>query len=133
MSKVYFGEVAHFSRLSRIVIDAPPASHDGEVAFWRDALGVKLKHYERFPEYHGAELPGGFGLLTQALGDGPARVHLDIHTSDRVAEVARLQRLGATLLDDGEHWAVMRDPAGLVFCVVPDEKLDASNATEWPD
>jgi catechol 2,3-dioxygenase-like lactoylglutathione lyase family enzyme len=124
--------VAHFSRLSRIVIDAPPPTHDAEVAFWRDALGVKLKHYERYPEYHGMDLPGGFGLLTQALGDGPARVHLDFHTTDRAAEVARLERLGATVVDDTLEWTVMRDPAGLVFCVVPDERLDASNATEWP-
>jgi len=125
--------VAHFSRLSRIVVDAPPATHDAEVAFWRDALGGPLKHFERFPAYHGIDLPGGFGLLTQALGDGPARVHLDIHASDRAAEVARLQRLGATVVDDTLEWTVMRDPAGLVFCVVPDERLDASNATEWPD
>ena len=125
--------MAHFSRLSRIVIDAPPASHDAEVAFWRDALGAQLTHYERFPEFHGAELPGGFGLLLQALGDGPARVHLDIHASDRAAEVARLQRLGATIVAEGEWWTVMRDPAGLVFCVAADGNLDASSATEWPD
>jgi catechol 2,3-dioxygenase-like lactoylglutathione lyase family enzyme len=125
--------VTHFSRLSRIVVDAPPATHDAEVAFWRDALGIELKHSERYPEYHGAELPGGFGLLTQALGGGPARVHLDIHASDRAAEVARLRRLGAAVVDEGEGWTVLRDPAGLLFCVVPDKTLDASNATEWPD
>jgi catechol 2,3-dioxygenase-like lactoylglutathione lyase family enzyme len=125
--------VAHYSRLSRIVFDAPDETHDAEVAFWRDALGVKLTRYEKFPEYHGAELAGGFGLLAQRLGDGAARVHVDIHTTDRAAEVARLQRLGATLVDDGEQWAVMRDPAGLVFCVVPDQRLDATNATEWSD
>jgi hypothetical protein len=124
--------VAHFSRLSRIVIDAPPATHDAEVAFWRGALGVELTHYERYPEYHGAKLPGDFGLLMQALGDGPARVHLDIHASDRAAEVARMRGLGATVIDESQEWTVMRDPAGLVFCVVPDERLDASNATEWP-
>ena len=125
--------VPHFSRLSKIVIDAPAESHDAELAFWRDALGVTLLNFERFPEYHGGDLPGGFGLLTQVLGEGAPRVHLDIHTTDRAAEVARLQRLGATLVDDGEHWAIMRDPAGLVFCVIPDRRLDASNATEWPD
>jgi len=26
--------VAHFSRLSKIVIDVPPAEHDRELAFW---------------------------------------------------------------------------------------------------
>jgi hypothetical protein len=123
----------HYSRLSRIVVDTPVDTHDAEVAFWRDALSVPLTRYERFPDYHGAALAGGFGLLVQRLGTGPARVHLDIHASDRAAEVARLTRLGATVVDDGEHWTIMRDPAGLVFCVVPDSSLDASNANEWPD
>jgi catechol 2,3-dioxygenase-like lactoylglutathione lyase family enzyme len=123
--------VTHYSRLSKIVIDAPPTTHDAELAFWRDALGLELVRAKRFPEYHSADLPGGFGLLTQQLGEGEPRIHLDIHTSDRAAEVARLQALGATLLDEGEHWAIMRDPAGLVFCVIPDESIDASNATEW--
>jgi hypothetical protein len=47
--------------------------------------------------------------------------------------VARLQRLGATIVAEGEWWTVMRDPAGLVFCVAADKHLDASTATEWPD
>ena len=125
--------MAHYSRLTKIVIDVPAETHDAEVAFWSEALGRPLTRIERFPEYHGAELSDeGFGLLTQQLGHGPARVHLDIHTSDRAAEVARLHALGATLVDEGEHWAVMRDPAGLVFCVIPDRRIDASNATAWP-
>ena len=73
------------------------------------------------------------GLLTQQIGDGPARVHIDIPTTDRAAEVARLRKLGASVVDDGEHWTVMRDPAGLVFCVVPDRTLNESNARAWPD
>lgn len=126
--------MAHFSKLSKVVVDIPAKTHDSAVAFWGSALGVELTRFERFPEYHGADLPtGGIGLLTQELGDGHARIHLDIHTTDRVAEVARLIRLGATLVDDGEHWAVMTDPAGLVFCVVPDPKLDVSTAKEWTD
>ena len=35
------------------------------------------------------------------------------------AEVARLQGLGATIDTEHRHFTVMRDPAGLVFCVVP--------------
>ena len=80
----------------------------------------------------GGQMPGWSGApVLQRPGDGPARVHIDIHTSDREAEVARLSALGATMVDDGEHWAIMRDPAGLVFCVIPDEALNESNATAW--
>ncbi|GAA3042003.1 VOC family protein [Actinokineospora globicatena] len=52
---------------------------------------------------------------------GKNRVHLDFHTEDRAAEVARLVGLGAT--DAGEHevpglaWTVLRDPEGNEFCV----------------
>jgi hypothetical protein len=126
--------MAHYSRLSRIVLDVPDETHDAEVGFWQEALGAPLKRYERFPAYHGATLTAdGFGFLTQRIGEGPPRVHLDIHTTDRAAEVARLQRLGAVLVDNGEHWTVLRDPAGLVFCVVPDPTLDESTAHHWSD
>jgi hypothetical protein len=126
--------MAHFSRLSRIVVDVPADTHDAAVAFWGGALGSPLTPSKLFPDYHWARLPGeGYGLLVQRLGDGPARLHLDIHATDRPAEVARLVQLGAGVLDDGEHWTIMRDPAGLVFCVVPDENLNETNATAWPD
>ena len=122
----------HYSRFSRLVVDVPAETHDAELAFWQGALGKPFTQAKKFPEYHWADLPGdGNGLLLQRLGDGPARVHIDIHTTDRAAEVARLRALGATMVDDGEHWAIMRDPAGLVFCVIPDEDINESNATAW--
>jgi hypothetical protein len=115
------------------VIDVPASDHDRELAFWEAALGqpfTRLGH----PEYHGAELLGqDFGLLVQRLGDGPARVHLDIHTDDLAAEVDRLERLGAERVQLVHSWQVMRDPAGLLFCVVPDPPgtLNEDNAHRW--
>lgn len=123
----------HFSRLSKIVVDVPAGVHAREVTFWGGALGLPLTQIERFPQYYGADFgQEGMGLLVQRTDDGPPRLHLDIHTSDRAAEVRRLTGLGASVLDDGEHWTIMRDPAGLVFCVIPDRTLDATNATLWP-
>lgn len=124
--------MAHYSRLSKIVVDAPEETHDAEVAFWRGAANLPLKQYRKFPEYHGAEMSAGYGMLVQRIGEGEARVHLDIHASDLAAEVARLKDLGATLVRDDGPWAIMRDPAGLVFCVVPDPDLNDENATLWP-
>lgn len=126
--------MTHYSRLSVIVIDVPPGDHDQELAFWQEATGAPLAQSARFPEYHSAALPGsGFGLLVQRLGDGPGRIHLDIHTDDLAAEVARLARLGAQPLERLEFWQVMRDPAGLVFCVVeePPGELAEANAHRW--
>jgi hypothetical protein len=126
--------VPHHSRLCRAVIDVPGDHHDDELAFWQGATGEALEASPRFPEYHGAILPGqDFGVLLQRLEDGPARVHLDIHTDDLDAEVARLERLGATRVRQVERWWIMRDPAGLVFCVVHDgpDATNAGNAHRW--
>jgi hypothetical protein len=53
------------------------------------------------------------------------RLHIDLapHTSqDRDAEIARLERLGATRVDVGQQadasWTVLRDPEGNEFCVL---------------
>jgi hypothetical protein len=126
--------MAHHSRLSKTVIDVPPAEHDGEAAFWSAALGQPLKQGEHFPEYHGVALHGQeFGFLIQRLGQGPARVHLDIHTDDLDSEVARLEALGAERVEFVHAWWILRDPAGLLFCVVPEpgDSLNDDNSQRW--
>jgi len=45
------------------------------------------------------------------------RVHLDLATDDRAAEIARLSTLGARVLAEYEHWTTMADPDGNEFCV----------------
>jgi hypothetical protein len=124
----------HYSRISKIVVDADPAAHDKELAFWRAATGQELTHYERFPEFHGTDLPGtDVGLLVQHLGEGPSRLHLDIHTDDLPAEVSRLEALGASVVrrEEGTFWCILRDPAGLLFCVVADPRVNETNAQRW--
>jgi predicted enzyme related to lactoylglutathione lyase len=125
----------HHSSLRVIVIDVPGDDHEREVAFWQAAIGKDLTREERHPEYHGTRLPhaGPMGLLVQRLGAGSARVHLDFHTDDLAAEVARLERLGARQEQRVQGWVVMRDPAGLLFCVVPERpgSLDDTNSQRW--
>ena len=127
--------VTHYSRLSKIVIDVPEDVHEPELAFWQGALGLALTQYGQFPEYHGADLHGhDLGLLVQLLGGGLPRMHVDIHTDDLAAEVARLEALGAKRQFKAHaSWWVMSDPAGLLFCVVPDEPgtLNDQNAQRW--
>ena len=111
--------MSYYSRVLKVVIDAPPALHDRELAFWRGALGQEMPEIYS-AEYHGASLPGSdLMLLMQRLGSGAPRVHLDIHTDDLDAEVARLERIGAERVQKVQTWWVMRDPAGLLFCVLP--------------
>jgi hypothetical protein len=127
--------MAHFSTLLKVVIDVPPAEHDRELAFWQEALGQALP---QFPspqtEYHGGPLHGhDMWLLVQRLDDGQPRVHLDMHTDNLDAEVARLEALGAERVRQVYSWWVMRDPAGLAFCVLPEPpgSLNEQNARRW--
>jgi len=126
--------MAHYSRLGKIVMDVPADHHDQEVTFWEGALGQKLDVPMRHPEYQGTVLHGqDFALLIQRTGTGPARVHVDIHTDDLAAEVARLEQLGAERVAQRHTWWVMRDPAGLLFCVLQDDSgtLTGANAHRW--
>jgi predicted enzyme related to lactoylglutathione lyase len=113
----------HRNLLSTFMIDVPSEVVDETVAFWSDALGAAPRA-TRMPNYHildNAAEPNH--VVVQDTGTGSARIHFDIHTDDLEAEVARLERLGATVVDRQwvDHpgsWIVMRDPAGMEFCVV---------------
>jgi Glyoxalase-like domain len=126
--------VAHFSRLYTAVVDVPGDRHDGEVTFWQGVLGRDLTRIERHPEFVGGMLPGDtLAFLVQRRDEGPPRVHLDIHTDDLEAEVARLERLGARRVRYVNGWWIMEDPAGLPFCVIEHRGgvLDETNAQRW--
>jgi hypothetical protein len=124
--------VTHYSRISKIVIDVAPDAHEAEVEFWRAASAADFQRFEKHPEYHGADIDQHIGMLIQRLDDGESRVHLDIHTSDLEAEVKRLEALGAQRVQQAHSWWIMRDPAGMLFCVIPDPRLNSTNATPWP-
>jgi hypothetical protein len=62
--------MSHYSRVLKIVIDAPPDLHDQELALWQDALGQELPEVYS-AEYHGAFLRGSdLILLMQRLESG---------------------------------------------------------------
>ena len=61
-----------------------------------------------------------------------SRVHLDIETDDIPAEVARLEGLGATVVQTLERWVVMQAPSGQRFCVVRVQRPGfPKNANTW--
>jgi hypothetical protein len=123
----------HRSRLGVLLLDHAEA-HDEALAFWAGATG---RRPTTSPEEPGFTELGTLGSLTfavQRTGAGtPARMHLDIETDDVAAEVQRVLALGARMVDDrGEH-AILEDPGGLVFCVVPVQTPDVfeAEATTW--
>ena len=113
----------HRNLLNTFVIDAPSEVRDQSVAFWSAALGATATP-TRMDNYHildGAIPPNR--IVVQDVGTGTAGVHFDIHTDDLDAEIDRLLGLGATMVDAtwAKHpgrWVIMKDPAGVQFCVV---------------
>ncbi len=114
-------------RANMVTIDcADPRALAG---FWTQALDYTVV----------ADFGGGYLLLRGASDDaltlglqrvpeprtGKNRVHLDLRTDDRPAELARLTDLGASVVDEqhlpGFGWSVLTDPEGNVFCVGADE------------
>lgn len=109
--------------LNTINIDVPAGAVEETVAFWSAALGAtplrtRMKQYtilENAAEPH--------RVVIQEIEEGPAGVHIDVHTDDLDAEIERLVGLGASLVDPQwrDHpgqWVVMCDPAGIEFCLV---------------
>ena len=118
--------------LKEIVIDADHPA--GLARFWAAAVdGYAVRPYDDTeiarlatlgltPETDRSVLIDGPGpSICCQLRKGPRparnRVHLDLATSDRAAEVARLCALGATLWYAEGAFTVLRDPEGNPFCV----------------
>lgn len=109
----------HRVLLRLIVLDLAPDVHDSGRTFWSDALGGRVSDGAGQEYSWIADGASPAHLLVQRLEDGPSRVHLDLETDDMDAEISRLERLGAERVQRFERWQVMRDPAGMLFCVVP--------------
>jgi predicted enzyme related to lactoylglutathione lyase len=120
---VGYGRLVTRNLLNTINIDVPADAVEETVAFWSAALGA-TPIQTRMPNYtilEKAARPNR--LVIQAIEEGRPSVHFDVHTDDLEAEIERLQGLGATVVDDQwkDHpgaWVIMRDPAGIEFCLV---------------
>ena len=107
----------HRSRIGIVLIDHA-AQHDESLAFWSGVTGVTPRSEADSP-YNAIGPIGSLNLEVQRLGEGtPPRIHLDIESDNPSAEIERLIGLGATVVEREEDFATMRDPGGLVFCVV---------------
>lgn len=113
MDHVYVGSV---------VIDV----NDLEVmrAFWKDALGYR----EDYASEDWVKLtdPNEKGVtvslqLVPEPREGKNRLHLDLYAQDQMAEVERLEGLGARRErgpKEDEDFVVLSDPEGNLFCVI---------------
>jgi hypothetical protein len=124
----------HRSRIKGIQIDCR-TDVDSAARFWADALGRPID-----PDHPGTSgnyvmlksQPDEINIQIQHV-DHESRVHIDIEADDIPAEVARLEKLGATIEKRFENWVVMRAPTGQRFCVVRVWREGfPKNSTTWP-
>ena len=72
-----------------------------------------------------SDIPGFPMLVFGRVPEGKAvknRIHLDLEADDMKAEVARLVKLGATIVQErsrgpNDVWTVLHDPEGNEFCI----------------
>lgn len=118
------GETASQIRVGSIVVECE--DFERTVAFWMKALNYAPRNPPS----------SDWVVLRDAMGKGPNmsfqkvpekaewnnRIHLDLYTNDREAEVERLLKIGATRhpqeYEPDEDFRVLEDPDGNLFCVV---------------
>jgi hypothetical protein len=104
--------------LGNIVIDCKTDDLLSEAQFWSAALGYPLPQdldtSGRFIQL--VTPPGEVQVIVQRVGH-EARAHLDIETDSIDLEVARLERLGATVVSRKVGWVVMQAPSGHRLCI----------------
>jgi hypothetical protein len=125
----------HYSRLCALLIDCRSADIDEAARFWAAALGrpVDPAHPGTRGNYRMLETPPDELSVQIQRVDHESRAHLDIETDDIAAEVARLEKLGATVAARLPRWVVMQAPTGQRFCVVRVQRPGfPKNANRWP-
>ncbi|RDJ00501.1 VOC family protein [Dyella solisilvae] len=115
----------HHSRLCTLVIDCNVEDLGESATFWSHALGKAIVTLDQDGDGRYAELATAEDepiILLQRVAH-ESRVHLDIETDDLQAEVARLEKLGATpVACVRDRWWVMQAPSGHRFCVVQPQR-----------
>ena len=124
----------HHSRLCAVLIDCKTSDIEAAALFWSRALGraVDLNHPGSRGQYRMLETPPDEPIVQIQRVDHDSRVHIDIESDDIDAEVARLEELGAIVVDRLERWVVLQAPTGQRFCVVRVQRPGfPKNANRW--
>ncbi|HET9679688.1 MAG TPA: VOC family protein [Gammaproteobacteria bacterium] len=124
----------HYSRLCAVLIDCNTQDVDEAAAFWGSALGrpIDPQHPATRGNYRMLETPTDEPIIEIQRVEHESRVHIDIETDDIPAEVARLEKLGAKVVNRLERWVVMQAPTGQRFCVVRIQRPGfPKNAHQW--
>jgi hypothetical protein len=121
----------HRSRLAGFIIDCQEQDPAEAGRFWSAALGMAPRALE--PSYQPLDASARDLVIEVQRVAHESRVHLDIESDDVEAEVARLERLGATRVAKVRTFWVLEAPTGQRFCVVRAQRdlTDAPGVNVW--
>jgi hypothetical protein len=117
-----------------VLIDCRTSDLEGAARFWGEALGrpVDPSHPASRGNYVMLENQPDAPIVQIQRVDHESRVHIDVETDDITAEVTRLSKLGANVVDRLERRVVMDAPTGQRFCVVRVQRPGfPKNAHHW--
>jgi hypothetical protein len=108
------------SAVDQLCLDVPPAAYVRETEFWTALTGWAFEPHDEV-QFDSLARPASAPLriLFQRLEDEQDEVgaHLDLSSSDRAAETARHEALGARVRAVHDEWTVMQPPAGRPYCI----------------
>ncbi|MET7570881.1 VOC family protein [Streptomyces sp. NPDC005492] len=102
-------------------VDRPLGLSAPARAFWTAVTDTRLSEPRGEQEEFVTLLAAGADACVKVQGveSGPGGAHLDFSVADVPAFVASALRLGADTVAEHDGWAVLRSPAGQLFCAVP--------------
>lgn len=102
-------------------IDRPTARLGPAQAFWTAVTDTRLSESRGDQGEFTTLLPGAGDacVKVQGVDSGDGGAHLDFAVEDVDAFVGSATALGATVVGAYTGWAVLRSPAGQLFCAVP--------------
>lgn len=116
-------------------LDLAPDEHERAVAFWRGVTGYGLSEPRGEHDELATLVPpdGDDYLRVQRLGDGPSRIHLDLHVGVPAVAAEGAELLGARVVERPEQgYVVLESPGGLTFCFVRARSSRRPRPMTWP-
>lgn len=117
-----------------VLLDLAADDHAGGQAFWAAVTGYEVSaprgedgEFTTLVPPHGDDV-----LKVQRRGEGPSRLHLDLHVADPAAAADRAVLLGARIVVRHElGYVVLTSPAGIPFCFVTHPASQRPAPARW--
>ncbi|HXH77701.1 VOC family protein [Nocardioides sp.] len=113
-------------------LDVPAPDFERSVTFWSAVTGYAPSARRGAEEEFLTLVPpvGDDHLRMQRVGDGPPRIHLDLHVDQPRTAADRAVALGGVEISN-RGYVVMRSPGGLTFCFVSHPVSQPAPPASW--